>query len=96
MPIRKKILVKGFVQGVSYRKQTLRVARNLRVKGWVRNVSDGNVEAVLEGDEQAVDTLIAWCAFGPKKGRVEEVQVKREHIDRAFNRFSILADRKAA
>lgn len=50
MPIRKNILVKGFVQGVSYRKQAQRVARHLGVNGWVRNISNGSVEACLEGD----------------------------------------------
>ena len=75
MPIRKNILVKGFVHGVSYRKHTQRVAKKLGVKGWVRNVTDGDVEACLEGEESAVDAVIAWCAFGPPRGKVDEVQI---------------------
>lgn len=62
-------LVKGFVQRVSYRKQTRRVAETLGVNCWVRNLKDGNIEACLEGDVKAVDAMIAWCAFGPKKVR---------------------------
>lgn len=96
MPIRKNIVVKGFVQGVSYRKQTQRVARRLGVKGWVRNVSNGNVEACLEGDERAVNAVIAWCAFGPRKGKVEEVQILNSTSAGGYQDFSIWEDRKAA
>ncbi|OGU00477.1 MAG: hypothetical protein A2079_03145 [Geobacteraceae bacterium GWC2_48_7] len=95
MPISKRILVKGFVQGVSYRKQTEQVARRLNVKGWVRNVSDGSVEACFEGDEKAVNAVIAWCAFGPKKGRVDEVQILNTAFGSRFSDFSIREDRKA-
>ena len=93
MPIRKTILVKGFVQGVSYRKQTQRVANHLGVKGWVRNRSDGHVEACLEGDENAVDALLAWCAFGPRRGRVEEVLVSKGRYAGRYQDFSIKTDR---
>jgi acylphosphatase len=94
MSIQKKILVKGFVQGVSYRKQTRRVAASLGVTGWVRNRSDGNVEACLEGEESAVDVLIAWCAFGPRMGRVDEVLVSMNEFSGTFEDFSIEADRR--
>ena len=96
MPIRKNILVKGFVQGVSYRKQTQRVANNLGVKGWVRNRSDGHVEACLEGDENAVDALLAWCAFGPKYGQVEEVMIRKRRYSGRYSDFSIREDRSVA
>jgi len=94
MSIRKNILIKGFVQGVSYRKQTRRVASNLGVTGWVRNRSDGDVEACLEGEESAVDALIAWCAFGPRKGRVDEVLVSMNEFSGDFSDFKIEADRR--
>lgn len=93
MPIRKNILVKGFVQGVSYRKQTKRIAVNLGVNGWIRNVDNGTVEACLEGEEHAVDALISWCAFGPKKGQVDEVQITRFQLHTAYSDFKILDDR---
>ncbi len=96
MSIRKNILVKGCVQGVSYRKQTQRVAKHLGVNGWVRNISNGNVEACLEGDEVAVDAVIAWCAFGPKKGKVDEVQILGGRYGGGYSDFSIWDDRKAA
>jgi acylphosphatase len=93
MSIRKNILVKGFVQGGSYRKQTRRVAANLGVTGWVRNRSDGKVEACLEGEESAVDALIAWCAFGPRRGRVDEVLVSLNEFSGDFHDFKVEADR---
>jgi len=96
MTVRKNILVRGFVQGVSYRKQTQRVAKHLGVKGWVRNISNGSVEACLEGDERAVDAVIAWCAFGPKKGKVDEVQILNTAYGDKYSDFCIWKDRKAA
>lgn len=95
MPVRRNILVKGFVQGVSYRKQTQRVAKHLGVKGWVRNISNGCVEACFEGDEQAVDAVIAWCAFGPKKGKVDEVQIHDGRYHGGYADFCIWKDRRA-
>jgi acylphosphatase len=96
MPIRKNILVKGFVQGVSYRKQTQRVANNLGVRGWVRNLDNGAVEACLEGEQSAVDALISWCAFGPKIGKVDEVRVFEDRYVGEYSDFNIQDDRKAA
>jgi len=96
MTICKNILVRGYVQGVSYRKQTQRVAEHLGVNGWVRNVSNGTVEACLEGEEDAVDALIAWCAFGPRTGKVDEVQIVDIDIVTGYPDFSIVPDRKAA
>lgn len=96
MPVQKNIIIKGYVQGVSYRKQTARVANNLGVSGWVRNVSNGSVEAVIEGEESAVDALISWCAFGPKRGRVEEVEIITSGAGNGYTGFSILEDRLVA
>jgi acylphosphatase len=96
MPIRKNILVKGFVQGVSYRKQTQRIANNLGVKGWVRNLNNGSVEASLEGEESDVDALISWCAFGPPRGKVEEVQVFKGLYGGGYSDFNIRDDLKPA
>lgn len=96
MPIRRNILVKGLIQGGTYRKQTQRVARHLGVSGWVRNVNNETVEACLEGDARAVDDVIAWCAFGPGKGKVDEVQILNGRYGGGYSDFSIWDDRKAA
>lgn len=92
MQISKNIIVKGFVQGVSYRKQTSRVAAGLGVNGWVRNLDNGDVEASLEEDEKDVDSLIAWCAFGPKKSKVKEVQILYYRFKTTCSDFRILED----
>jgi acylphosphatase len=92
MSVQRKIVVKGIVQGVSYRKHTKRIASYLCVKGWVRNLPDGTVEACLEGEERAVDALLAWCAFGPKRARVDEVNVSSDRFHGGFDEFSIMPD----
>lgn len=96
MRIRKNIQVKGFIHGPSYRKQVKRIATNLGVKGWVRNLDKGTVEACFEGDEHAVDALIAWCAFGPENGRIDEVQITNFQYRTAFSDFKSLDDRQSA
>lgn len=94
MPIRKKILVKGTVQGVSYRTETLRVASALDVKGWVRNRTDGKVEACLEGDPSAVEAMLAWCFIGPARAVVEEVVIRNGRYRGKQRDFLIKVDRE--
>ena len=76
MPRRVHAVVIGRVQGVSYRASTAAQARRLGVRGWVRNVSDGNVELEAEGDDDQVAALLAWCEQGPPSARVERVVVE--------------------
>jgi len=96
MTVRKNILVTDFIQGAAYRTQTQRVATHLGVNGWVRNVGNGSVEACLDGEERAVDAVIAWCAFGPLRSKVDEVLVLSATCGGEYSDFSIRADRKAA
>jgi acylphosphatase len=70
------ILVSGDVQGVGYRAWTERVARELGLKGWVRNLADGRVEIVAEGPRVALDQLIERCKQGPRAASVENVSVE--------------------
>jgi acylphosphatase len=72
------VIVSGRVQGVWYRESCRRQALGLGVRGWVRNAPDGTVEAGLEGDADAVDTLIAWMRVGPPHARVTDVVVVEE------------------
>ena len=72
------VRVTGFVQGVCFRAETAERARALGVGGWVRNAPDGAVEAVFEGDEQRVASLVAWCRRGPAGARVDDVAVTWE------------------
>jgi len=72
------VRIYGLVQGVWFRASTKEMADKLGVKGWVRNVPDGSVEAVFEGDERAITEMIEWCHHGPPMARVERVDVSYE------------------
>jgi len=76
----KRALVRiyGKVQGVWFRANTKEMADKLGIKGWVRNVPDGSVEAVFEGDDEAVEEIIKWCHHGPPLARVDRVEVSYE------------------
>jgi acylphosphatase len=75
---RAHIFVRGRVQGVNFRARTRQQARAAGVAGWVRNLDDGRVEAVFEGDREAVELLVRWCHSGPSLARVEYVEVAWE------------------
>ena len=75
---RARLTVRGLVQGVYFRADTQSRARSLGVRGWVRNAPDGSVEAVFEGDDERVDSMVAWCERGPSGARVEDVVVTWE------------------
>lgn len=74
--VRVHLVVSGRVQGVSFRACTSDEARRLGVRGWVRNLPDGRVEAEAEGERAAVEALVAWCRHGPPAARVEGVEVE--------------------
>ncbi len=75
---RARLRITGRVQGVWYRAATQREASRLGVNGWVRNLPDGGVEALLEGEPDAVRMLVAWCRVGPPGARVLDVVETRE------------------
>lgn len=86
---RARIFVTGKVQGVFFR-QSLRVAaRQNGVAGWVRNLADGRVEAVLEGQGANVSKLIEWARKGPANSRVEDVEVHDEEFAGEFSEFEV-------
>jgi len=72
---RAKVIVRGSVQGVFFRVEARDRARSLGLAGWVRNVPDGTVEAVFEGEDERVESLVEWCSRGPAGARVEQVDV---------------------
>jgi acylphosphatase len=76
--IRRRVVVHGFVQGVFFRDTVRRRAQQHGVSGWVRNTRDGTVEAVFEGDEDAVERLVEFCREGPRGARVDHVDVADE------------------
>jgi acylphosphatase len=76
--IRAHVFITGRVQGVGYRYSTMDEATRLGVKGWVRNVPNGCVEAVFEGTRNTVESMIHWCHSGPTAARVQDVAVEYE------------------
>jgi acylphosphatase len=72
---RARVTVQGSVQGVFFRAEARDRARSLRLSGWVRNVPDGTVEAVFEGEDDGVESMVEWCRRGPAGARVENVDV---------------------
>jgi acylphosphatase len=72
------VTVHGFVQGVFFRDSVRRRAESAGVGGWVRNNRDGSVEAVLEGEEEAVERVLAFCRRGPRGAQVDRVEVAEE------------------
>jgi acylphosphatase len=75
---RAHVMVSGRVQGVFFRQETAQRARTRGVSGWVRNLPDGRVEAVLEGSRDSVDSMVAWMHQGPRWAGVEDVEVSWE------------------
>lgn len=87
--IRRRVVVHGRVQGVWFRESTRLAADRLRVTGWVRNRPDGTVEAVLEGDDDAVERVLDVCRLGPPGSRVDRVDVVPEQPE-GLARFRVL------
>jgi acylphosphatase len=84
-----RLFVTGKVQGVFFR-QTLKVmAKKNDVFGWVKNLKDGRVEAVLEGDEEKVSRLVEWAHGGPANARVEDVDIRNEKFTGEFSTFDV-------
>ena len=75
---RAHVFVSGRVQGVFYRATTRDQARDAGIEGWVRNLDDGRVEAVFEGPESAVESMVEWCHTGSSRARVDDVEVTYE------------------
>ena len=76
--IRRRVVVRGRVQGVFFRASCRDAALALGVSGWVSNEPDGTVQAVFEGDEGAVEGMVAWCHSGPPQAQVQGVDVTDE------------------
>jgi acylphosphatase len=88
--VRVLLTVKGEVQGVSFRKQTLNRALELKVTGWVKNLEDGSVQGCLEGAVGDVEALRDWCSRGPARARVYAMESIVQTYAGEFDGFSIL------
>ena len=89
MKIRAHVFVRGRVQGVFFRSEITYEAKKHSVKGWVRNLPDGRVEAVFEGEKRDVEALIEFCKRGPPGARVAGVNVMMENYTGEFGDFEI-------
>jgi len=83
------LLIKGNVQGVFYRATAKKVAENLKLTGWIKNTKDGNVEAIVTGEEAQLEEFSNWCKKGPQKATVVEVITKQEK-ETHYNAFEII------
>lgn len=86
---RAHVLISGRVQGVSFRYYTMQEAQSRNVEGWVRNLWDGRVEAVFEGEQEAVEQMLAWCKHGPPSAQVDDVQITNGEPSGEFTSFRI-------
>ena len=89
MAARVHLVITGRVQGVWFRANTQKKAKALDLKGWVKNLSDGRVEAVFEGEKEQIDRIIEWCKKGPSFARVDDVQIQWETPMGDFTTFTI-------
>ncbi len=87
--VRARVVITGKVQGVCFRAETQRAAKQRNVLGWVRNRPEGSVEALFEGDEPAVKAMLEWCRQGSSYSRVQHVDVKWETYTGDLDRFGI-------
>ena len=85
------IICKGRVQGVFFRARTRDKAVDLGIKGWVKNLDNGDVEVLAQGTEAQLAQLIGYCNKGPDIARVDNVEIKQEEIKKEYEDFIILA-----
>ncbi len=90
MKVRAHIWVSGLVQGVFFRYETEQEAQRYGVTGWVRNLEDGRVEAVLEGEKEDVDRMIQFCRRGPPGAQVTDVEIRWKDYTGKFREFKVV------
>ncbi|HUG56993.1 MAG TPA: acylphosphatase [Candidimonas sp.] len=82
-----EVQITGRVQGVGFRVAAVRHAHMMGVTGWVRNASDGSVEALLQGPHDQIDRMLSWLHVGPPGARVLEVNSQETFTERHYDRF---------
>ena len=85
----KHLFIKGKVQGVFYRASAKKKAEELSISGWIKNTSEGHVEAIVTGNEQQINDFIKWCKSGPDRAIVDKIDVN-DHEFEEFDSFKIL------
>ena len=87
--LRAHVIIQGLVQGVWFRASTKDMAQQIGVGGWVRNLPDGSVEAVFEGEKKKVEEILGWCHKGPSGARVTNVEIAWEPYKGEFKHFDV-------
>jgi len=87
---RAHVCVTGRVQGVFFRAETAEVANRLGIVGWVRNLADGRVEALFEGEKEDVEKAVDFCRRGPPGAHVQDLAVKWEEWKGEFRDFRVV------
>ncbi len=87
--LRAHVIIHGLVQGVWFRASTKEAALRLGVGGWVRNLPDGGVEALFEGEKKKVEEIVGWCHKGPPGARVTKVDIVWERFTGEFRHFDV-------
>ncbi len=87
--LRATVVIHGIVQGVFFRASTREEAIRIGVGGWVRNLPDGTVQALFEGEKKKVEEILGWCHKGPPGARVEKVDISWEHYKGEHQLFDI-------
>ena len=83
------ILVTGKVQGVFFRQATKVIAIKNHVTGWVKNLESGQVEILLEGEDQNVNSIVEWCHNGPANSRVDEIKIEQQKFSGQYSNFEV-------
>ena len=84
------LFIRGKVQGVFFRQAIKVIAKKNNITGWVRNLDDGRVEVLLEGDSESVNTVVECSNIGPANARVDEVKIKTKKFKNEFLSFEVL------
>ena len=84
------LFVSGRVQGVFFRQSLKVIAKKNNVLGWVRNLTDERVEAILEGDSKSVNSVIDWAKTGPANSHVDNIEISNEEFKNEFSTFEVL------
>tara|TARA_Y100000389_G_scaffold75507_1_gene72173 strand:- start:311 stop:589 length:279 start_codon:yes stop_codon:yes gene_type:complete len=87
---RVRLFVTGRVQGVFFRQSLKAKSIQNNIFGWVKNLQDGRVECLLEGNEKNISVLVKWANSGPANAIVENVEVHNEKFDNEFTKFDVL------
>jgi len=84
------LFISGKVQGVFFRQAMKVNAKKNHVFGWVKNLKDARVEAILEGEDVNVGNVVEWCHAGPANARVDDVEIRNEKYKNEFTKFDVL------